>query len=71
VEHGQSGSPVFVARRIDTDSGPQVSFILIGLLHAREKGTSYMVPTTLWQHALNLHDAPAEAVGTLAEAEIR
>jgi S1-C subfamily serine protease len=70
VEHGQSGSPVFVARRVETDHGPEIGFILIGLLHAREKGTSYMVPTTLWQHALTPQDTPAQSVGTLAEADI-
>ncbi len=53
VEHGQSGSPVFVAYQVQDGGGEEVQFQLIGLLHAREKGTSYMVPTSLWQHALN------------------
>jgi S1-C subfamily serine protease len=68
VEHGQSGSPVFVARRAETDEGPEVSFVLIGLLHAREKGTSYMVPTSLWEHALNPAPAQDSVPGKLAEA---
>jgi hypothetical protein len=66
VEHGQSGSPVFVAHRVWGDEGEEVRFRLIGLLHAREKGTSYMVPTTLWEHALQTEPLP----GALAEAEI-
>jgi hypothetical protein len=68
VEHGQSGSPVFVARRAETAEGPEVSFVLIGLLHAREKGTSYMVPTSLWEHALNPSPSQDSVPGKLAEA---
>ena len=67
VEHGQSGSPVFVAQRFRDEHGEDVRFQMIGLLHAREKGTSYMVPTSLWQHALN--EATTEALpGALAGA---
>lgn len=52
VEHGQSGSPVFLVRTEATPEGPRASFTLIGLLHARERGNSYMVPYTLWKGAL-------------------
>ncbi|HEX6926269.1 MAG TPA: serine protease [Longimicrobiaceae bacterium] len=65
VEHGQSGSPVFIARR---EGGDGVTFLLIGLLHAREKGTSYMVPSTLWQHALEEAPGVSAFPGLLAEA---
>lgn len=68
VEHGQSGSPVFVAHRVSGESGAEVRFLLIGLLHAREKGTSYMVPTSLWEHALRV-DEPLPPV--LADADRR
>lgn len=71
VEHGQSGSPVFVAHRVYGETGMHVRFLLIGLLHAREKGTSYMVPTSLWEHALNSVTSEFETVpGVLAEADI-
>lgn len=71
VEHGQSGSPVFVAHRVWGDQGEAVRFILIGMLHAREKGTSYMVPTSLWQHALRPDGDSLEGMpGMLAEADI-
>jgi len=69
VEHGQSGSPVFVARSNESTVGPAVEFVLIGLLHARENGTSYMVPTSLWQHALDLGPDGREAPGLLAGRE--
>lgn len=53
VQHGQSGSPVFVAYHDVALSDAPVEFMMIGLLHARELGTSYMVPTTLWEEALH------------------
>lgn len=67
VEHGQSGSPVFTVE----DFGGGVEFRLIGLLHAREEGTSYMVPATLWEHALAVDGIPARRRmhhGLLADA---
>jgi hypothetical protein len=73
VEPGQSGSPVFVAHRIDRSGVSEVRFLLIGMLHAREKGTSYMVPTTLWQHALQVDPLGQPTIfgGRLAEADLR
>lgn len=70
VEHGQSGSPVFVAHRVRGPAGEAVRFLLIGLLHAREKGTSYMVPTSLWEESLHaaITDVRAPVPGALAEA---
>lgn len=72
VEHGQSGSPVFVAHRVYTKWGEGVRFLLIGLLHAREKGTSYMVPTSLWEESLHAAVTASQAPlpGELAEAAI-
>lgn len=72
VEHGQSGSPVFVAHRVHTARGESVRFLLIGLLHAREKGTSYMVPTSLWHDVLHaaITDAQSPLPGALAEADV-
>lgn len=72
VEHGQSGSPVFLAQRSRGGSGDPVRFLLIGMLHAREKGTSYMVPTTLWEHALRIDPAspPQTHPQVLAEAQL-
>lgn len=65
VQHGQSGSPVFVAYHDAALPDAPVEFVMIGLLHARELGTSYMVPTTLWEGSLDpmeweLDAAPAE-----------
>jgi hypothetical protein len=72
VEHGQSGSPVFVAQRVREAGAEEVRFLLIGLLHAREKGTSYMVPTTLWEHALNGAVEQAEPLpGALARGLVQ
>lgn len=71
VEHGQSGSPVFVAEPVWGEDALRVEFRMIGMLHAREEGTSYMVPTTLWQHALILDadpDNPLSFPGRLADA---
>lgn len=71
VEHGQSGSPVFVAEQGWGEAGAVYEFRLIGLLHAREEGTSYMVPTSLWEHALNLDGRPVPQIhhhGLLADA---
>lgn len=52
VEHGESGNPVFVIRGEDGVPGPDLRFVLVGLLHAQEEGVSYMVPFSAWQGAL-------------------
>lgn len=62
VEHGQSGSPVFLAE--PAEDGDGVSFTLIGLMHASEHGETYMVPYTIWAAAL-------EAEGTMLERLVR
>lgn len=58
VERGQSGSPVFLVETVGSGAGAEVTFTLIGLLHAREAGTKFMVPYGLWRESLA--DAPAE-----------
>ena len=70
VEHGQSGSPVFISEPVWAEEGLRVEFRLIGMLHAREEGTSYMVPTSLWQHALILDEESDHRAhpGLLADA---
>lgn len=52
VEHGQSGSPVFLVETDEIDGRPTARFTLIGLLHARERGISFMVPYSLWKGAM-------------------
>ena len=49
VEHGQSGSPVFM---LDRQADGRVQFTLIGLVHASEKGEKFMVPYALWKDSL-------------------
>lgn len=52
VEHGQSGSPVFLVESSEADGRRTARFTLIGMLHAREKGASFMVPYSLWKGAI-------------------
>jgi S1-C subfamily serine protease len=65
VEHGQSGSPLFLVEVEDTDGGPAARFTLIGLLHASENGETFVVPFELWADSL------LEEPGTTLERIVR
>lgn len=64
VERGQSGSPVFLVETVEHDGKQELRFSLIGLLHAAERDTRFMVPYALWRETLE--QVPAELSARLS-----
>jgi hypothetical protein len=52
VEPGQSGGPIFLIER-GAGAGDQVTFRLIGLVHAKDRTRNYAVPYSLWSDSLD------------------
>jgi hypothetical protein len=56
VHPGQSGGPVFLVEG-DPEAGEELSFRLIGLVHAKDRDRSYAVPYRLWENSLDAFPA--------------